>query len=303
LKSQKLKPGDTIRLVSPASTPDRDHVTNVITHLEKWGLNVEIGKHAFDKHGFFAGTDSDRLRDINEAINDQSVHAIMATRGGKGAYRITSGLDVDAMRNNPKLLIGFSEITILQLALYKECGLASLHSASWVEPFSKVSMGSLRKALFTTDSVTITTKPNESTSSLTTKGIAQGVLIGGNQDMVAISNGWSLPSLDGAILLLEAVDLRLGHIDRQLTMLMESGRLRGVRGVAIGQYRKCGSTDTSPTKWTEIDILRERLGKLKVPILGGLPIGHGADPVAVPVGVNAVLNADTSTLTTESAVA
>jgi len=120
--------------------------------------------------------------------------------------------------------------------------------------------------------------------------------------MLAIASGWALPNLDGAILLLEAFNLRLGHIDRQLTMLARSGSLRGVTGVAIGQYTKCGTDDTTQGDWTEIDVLRDRLAELQVPVLGGLPIGHGDKPQAVPIGTPATLDATAGVLQVAPAV-
>jgi muramoyltetrapeptide carboxypeptidase len=128
------------------------------------------------------------------------------------------------------------------------------------------------------------------------------VLLGGNQDMVATAAGWALPSLNGAILLLEAVRMRLGHIDRQLTMLHNSGRLEGVRAIAVGQYTDCDASSYDKGDWTAIDVLRDRLSRLRVPILGGLPIGHGADPIATPVGTTATLDADAGTLQVGPAV-
>ena len=104
-KPLKLAPGDTVRLVSPASTPTKDGVARGITLLESLGLRVELGRHVFDRLGYLAGLDADRLADINDALNDPSIRAIIATRGGKGAYRIADGLDFSAMRADPKLLV------------------------------------------------------------------------------------------------------------------------------------------------------------------------------------------------------
>lgn len=129
-----------------------------------------------------------------------------------------------------------------------------------------------------------------------------GRLIGGNQDLLAIASGWALPSLDGAILLLEAVNLRLGHIDRQLTMLTNSGALNGIVGVAVGQYTECGPDSTTRGDWDEIDVLEDRLSRLGVPILGGLPIGHGNDAHAVPIGTKASLDVEAGALRVAPAV-
>jgi muramoyltetrapeptide carboxypeptidase len=165
---------------------------------------------------------------------------------------------------------------------------------------------SFANAIISTRPITVRSTTDEHTHSLTTKGKVAGRLVGGNQDSIATGAGWALPSFDGAILLLEAFYLRLGHIDRQLTVLLNSGIIRHIAGVAVGQYTQCGaaSDPTTPNalQCTEIDILRERLGQLNVPILGGLPIGHGNNPIAAPIGTMATLNADAGTLTVESGV-
>lgn len=303
VRPPRLRPGDTVRFVSPASTPEPAAVERASRYLTSLGLEVEVAPHAFDRWGYLAGRDDDRLDDINAAIRDTNVRAIIATRGGKGAYRIADRLDVDAARADPTLLVGFSEITVLHLALLTHCGLAAVHGACWPpEQFGGPTAASFEAAVFTADAIRISAVPHEPTAALTTTGRATGRLIGGNQDSVATSAGWALPDLRGAILLLEGENQRLGHIDRQLTMLTNAGHLRGLRGVAIGQYTRCEPDASTQGSWTVLDVLRDRLGRLDVPILGGLPIGHGDHPLAVPIGTVATMDADAGTLTVDPAV-
>jgi muramoyltetrapeptide carboxypeptidase len=236
---QKLKPGDRVRLVSPASTPTHNSVAKCVEIMKGWGLKPEVAPHAFDEYGYLAGTDKNRLADLNDAIRDPGVRAIFATRGGKGAYRIAGDLDFEAMSRNPKSYIGFSENTAIELALNKHCRLTSIHGGivSWnVETQEAENIEKLRRMLTTTDPVILRTKKDEPTATLTTTGKVAGFLMGGNQDMIATTAGWALPNLRGAILLLEDIDKRLGFIDRQLTMLQNAGHLRGVLGVAVGRY-------------------------------------------------------------------
>jgi muramoyltetrapeptide carboxypeptidase len=299
----RLRAGDRVRLVSPASTPTKEHVANIITTLEAKGLKVEVGAHALATYGYLAGKDEDRLADINDALRDPGIKAIIATRGGKGAYRIADGLDFEAARKYPKLLVGFSEITILQLALWRHCRLASIHGAVWNdEEHGRESARSFLDAVFTSDPIEVHSRQDEPTAQLTTKGKASGILLGGNQDMIATAAGWMLPSFEGAILLLEDVDKRLGHIDRQLTMLKNAGYLYGLQGVVVGQYYKCSGDATTQGSWTVIDVLRDRLARLNVPVLGGLPVGHGEHPVAIPVGTHVTLDADQGVLTVDAGV-
>lgn len=295
---KRLEVGDKVRLVSPATAPSEEILLHSINVLEGLGLEVEIGKHALDKYGFLAGTDEDRLDDLNDALRDPAVKAVITTRGGRGAYRIANGIDFEAARQNPKPIVGFSENTIIHLAMLKHCNIPGLHGAPRIVENIGRSAESFHQALFTTEPIIIQTDSNESTAALTTSGKAEGVLIGGNQDLIATAAGWMLPDFKDAILLLEAVDMRIGHIDRQLTMLKNAGHLNGIKGIAIGQYTDCGESDG----WTSIDMLRDQLGSLSIPILGGLPIGHGKEPMSVPIGTKALLDADEGILTVSPCV-
>lgn len=299
MRPERLRRGDTVRLVSPASTPDEEHVARTVGSLESLGLQVELGRHVFDRHGYLAGRDEDRLADINEALNDPKVRAVITTRGGKGAYRIADALDFAAMRADPKLLVGFSEITILHLAVWRHAGVPGIHGAPWdSERWGGEVTQSFMQAALTAEPITVRARSDETTAALTTRGQAHGVLLGGNLDMIAAAAGWALPELRGAILLIEDVEKFLGHIDRHLTRLVKTGCLNGIVGIAVGQF-----TSFAPAKgWTIVDVRRDRLAPLGVPILGGLPLGHGANPVAVPVGTEAHLDADLGALTVSPAV-
>jgi muramoyltetrapeptide carboxypeptidase len=138
----------------------------------------------------------------------------------------------------------------------------------------------------TDENITVYSRKAKATAVLTTSGAAQGVLIGGNLDMVSTSAGWNLPKLSGAILLLEAVNMHIGQVDRQLTMLRKAGHLNGLVAVAVGQFTCFDPNSSIPI----IDLLREHLDKLAVPVLGGLPIGHGDQPASILVGAIATLD-------------
>jgi len=295
VRPPRLKPGDKVRFVSPASAPQREAVLQRAERLEEWGLRVDFGEHAFRKVGYLAGTDDERLADINAALCDDNVRAIFTTRGGKGSYRIADRLDFDAARRDPKFLVGFSDITILHLALWKHCGISGIHG-SLVDVdghFGLQNEVSLRRLLMAEEPIVIRSRSAEMTSTLTTSGVAEGVLLGGNLDSIATAAGWALPPLDGAILLLEAVNMQLGQVDRQLTMLRKAGHLAGLAGVAIGQF-----TGFQPSNgFTIVDLLREHLASIEVPVLGGLPLGHGDEPLSTPLGVMATLDATSQDLT------
>lgn len=290
----RLAPGDRVRVVSPASTPDRDFVARGVEALTGWGLQVELGRHVFDSVGYLAGTDEDRLADLNDAFRDPGVRAVFASRGGKGAYRISDQLDFAAVRRDPKPLVGFSDITAVHLSLWKECGLAGIHGAF-------VQSDGLRKALMTTDEIVVKQDPGELSAGLTQGGPATGFLMGGNLNTIAHAVGGELSSLDGGILLIEDnLGTGLGMIDRQLTQLIKSGLLDDLRGVAVGQLT--GFEDAHANGWSVLDVIRDRLELLAVPVLGGLPIGHGRQAATVPLGTAATIDPAAGTLTIAAGV-
>ena len=262
--------------------------------LESWGLRVELGAHVFDRHGhYLAGRDEDRLADLNEALRDPGVRAIFSTRGGKGSYRIAHAIDFEAARRDPKPLVGYSDITMLHLALWRECGLVGFHG-----PY--VGDEAMRRALMAPEPITIRRDPGEITAEVSVGGSARGILLGGNLNMLGRAVGWACPSFAGAILLIEAIDTFIGQIDGTLTQLRRSGCLDGMAGVAVGQFIR--SAEPEPEKWSAADVLRDHFAELGIPVLGGLPIGHGPRPPTIPLGTPAVLDVAAGTLTIEPGV-
>lgn len=290
-----IKPGDKIRFVSPASMPDRERVLAKAQALRELGFEVDFGAHAFVKYGPFAGTDEQRLSDLNAALRDPQVRAIFATRGGKGSYRIADLLDFDAVRADPKPIVGFSDITALHLSLIHHCGLVGIHGSLFGDGKGGVdaeNLDILLQVLSGRGSVTFASREDEATFALTTDGAAEGPLIGGNLDMIATSAGWALPDLDGALLLIEAVDCQPGRIDRALTSLRKARHLRGVAGIVLGQF-----TTAEPGNLRRImDIVGDNLAKIGVPVIGGLPFGHGKRPLSTPIGSHAAFDAQTGAL-------
>ena len=298
---ERLKVGDKVRFLSPASTPDRDGIMVRKAILESWGLRVDFGTHAFDQVGYLAGTDEQRLSDFNAALHDPDVRAIVATRGGKGSYRIADRIDFGALMRDPKIIVGFSDITAIELSIYHHCGAASIHGNLFggaKEVIAEQTRLSLKSCLMSDNETVVKARETEPTAKLTTDGQATGPVIGGNLQMISTLAGWGLPSFAGAILLLEDVEKFPGQIDRMLVQLIKSGIFDGLAGIAIGQFAYCRDTGAMNV----IDVLRDHLAPLGIPILGGLPLGHGDAPVAVPHGTMARLDADSGILAVTPAV-
>jgi len=301
LRSPSLRTGDLVRLVSPASFPDQAGIDHNRRVIESWGLRCDTGEHVLDQHGFMAGSDADRLNDLNAAFKDPEVRAIVATRGGAGAYRIADDIDFAAVRADPKPLVGFSDITSLHLSLIANSAAGGIHGCL----FGSTAQSTARQSLMSTEPVVVNRDAGAVSAPVEFSGTAHGRLIGGNLQLVATSVGVHLPSLKGAILFLEYHRARLGAIDRYLTQLMGSGALDEVAGIALGSFEASrGKVDRG---WGVLDVLNDRLGRLNVPVLGGLFAGHDLtdrdgehDQCCVPLGSLAHMDVSHGTLTVES---
>jgi muramoyltetrapeptide carboxypeptidase len=307
-----LQPSDLVAVVSPSGPVRPELVAAGVALLRSWGLRPVLAPHAFDQHAYLAGTDSDRLADLNAALADPEVRGIVVTRGGYGVQRIVDRIDLAAVRRDPKPVVGFSDLTALQLALWRGARMACLHGpgAAWrVERTGPASAQSLRNALMSPEPVVVEQDPVATTAPVTRPGpvpppagrpgTAAGRLLGGNLSVLAATLGSpDFPDLTGAILLVEEVGEPPYKVDRMLTQLRRAGVLSRLAGVAVGQFLRC--TDRWSTDIAEV--LDERLRDLAVPVLGGLPVGHGPDQLTVPVGVPALLDVPAATLTVSPAV-
>jgi muramoyltetrapeptide carboxypeptidase len=231
-------------LVSPSGPVRPERIEAGVVMLKSWGLDVRYAPGALDRHGYLAGLDDARLSGLNSALRDPEVRAVICTRGGYGAQRIVDGLDAAALRDDPKLLVGFSDITALQLAVWRHARLASVYApmAAWSdERTGTASAESLCSAIMTGADVVLHARPDEETSAVRVDGPpVTGTLIGGNLCMIASTIGTQdMPDLGGAILLIEDVDEPPYKVDRMLTQLRRSRALRGIVGVAVGQFTRC----------------------------------------------------------------
>ncbi len=303
LSPPKLNKGDLVRLVSPASYPDQTSVEYQKSVLESWGLRCDTGAHVLSECGYMAGTDAERLADLNNAIRDPEVRAIVATRGGAGAYRIADDIDFEAVKADPKPLVGFSDITSLHLSLFEKCGLGGIHGCL----YGNTAQAAVKQLLLSTDPITLECKPEAVSAQVQFPGTAKGRVIGGNLQLLATSVGIRVPDMEGAILFIEHDRAGLGTTDRYLTQLNRSGALDGIVGVALGSFEK--ARDHVDRGFSKLDVLNDHLGKLKVPVLGGLYAGHDLfakdgehDQSAIPLGSMAELDVEQGTLVVESLV-
>ncbi|MDN3239795.1 S66 peptidase family protein [Glycomyces tritici] len=305
-KPAKLEAGDLVVVPAPGGPTTAAAVARGIAILEGWGLRVELTEHALDTYGWLSAPDEDRLADLQYALDHKEAKAVMTARGGYGTTRIIDDVSFKGLKKHPKLIVGYSDITALHLAARHHTGLSSLHSpmVAWSSNNTAATAESLRTALMTTDPVVLTRDPLEPTSAVNVPGTASGPLYGGNLSLLdAEPDDNHLPDADGAILFIEDTDESRYKIDGMLTRYLRAGHLDRLAGIAVGQFTPFEHDEYKPGEWTMNEVLMDRLGGLGIPVLGGLKVGHGLDPRVMPLGTQAVLDADAGTLTIEAAVA
>lgn len=309
LKPPRLRRGDVIGLISPASTPlPTEKIEKGIRYLEGLGYRIKLGKHVAAQHGYFAGTDEQRLSDLNAMLNDARVNAIFAVRGGYGSPRLLPFVDYRAVRRQPKIVVGFSDITALQLALFRRAGLVTFSGPLagvefWQKP-DPYTEEQFWRLLTSSRRVGPLRNPNGEPLRVRIGGRALGRLLGGNLSLVVSSLGTRFcPNYEGAILVLEDVQEHFHRIDRMFTQLRNAGILEQISGLALGLFTHCQPSDPAKPHLKLAEIFGEMLSWVKVPTIEGLQYGHVPRKLTVPIGLGARLDADRGTLiVAESAV-
>lgn len=306
-RPRRLEPGDTVGIVAPASATFQTlDLTIARESLEALGLKVKIGRHVLARHGYLAGNDKDRAADINEFFADGSVKAVLPIRGGWGSSRVLPYLDYESIRRNPKVVVGFSDITALHLAIQAKAGLITFHGPNGLGRWDAWSLDYFKRVLFGAEAVTMENKASLSDRNALTQtehrmqtikpGVARGRLLGGNLTVLtAILGSPYVPSFDGAILFLEDVGEDLYRIDRMFTQLKLAGILERIRGFVFGTCAECGPGEGFGSLTLE-EILADHVEPLGVPAWFGAMIGHQTPQWTVPVGADAEIDAARGTI-------
>ena len=300
-----LRPGDTIGLVSPsAATDDSLSLQFAREAMEALGFEVKTGAHYGGRYGHLAGTDAQRAGDLNAMFADRAVRGIVCVRGGSGAARLLPRIDYDTVRRNPKVLLGYSDITALHCALHAKTGLVTFHgpigSAGWpafnVDQFKRVFFErELMRYANKADTGDDLVQRNHRIRTLN-GGIARGELIGGNLSvLVALAGSPYLPAFDGKILFLEDVEEAPYRVDRMLTTLKLMGALDRIAGFVFGECTSCTPGEGYGSLTLE-QILDDHIRPLKIPAYRGAMIGHIREQFILPVGARVELDADAGTL-------
>jgi len=306
LKPRRLKPGDTIGLVAPASSSLEDEGIRIsIDVVRSLGFKVKQGAHLFDRQQYLAGDDRARADDVNTMFADDAVDAIFCLRGGYGTPRMLPYLDYDLIRDRPKVLLGMSDITGILTAIHTKTGVVGFHGPNASSSFSDYSLSEFKKVLVQPTSTTrIAAAPPfdagegkvDRKNRLThiTGGTAKGRLIGGNLTLISVLMGTEFePDFHDRIVFLEDVHEAPYRIDRMLTQLRLAGKLQEAAGIVFGKFT---DSETDGNTFSLEEVLRDRTADLGIPVLRGLMIGHVKDQTVVPIGIEAELNGDAGTL-------
>jgi len=307
-KPPRLRQGDVVGLVEPAYfTADAFDLEQVMATIRAMGLVPRPAPHLLSRYGYLAGRDEERAADLNAMFADREVKAIFAIRGGWGCARILPHLDWDRIRANPKLLVGFSDITALHLALAARTDCPSIHGPVAASAWGRLSWDSFRRLVF--DAETPTWRSPEGTDDRLAQrsptrtfrpGRASGPLLGGNLTVLTSLVGTPfLPSFEGAILFIEDTDEAQYRIDRMLTQLSLAGILGRVAGVVFGQCTDCVARNSSSIGgFTLSEVLQQHLAPLGVPAFQGALFGHIPDQFSMPEGIRAEIDAAEGTIRT-----
>ncbi|AFZ23303.1 putative MccF-like protein (microcin C7 resistance) [Cylindrospermum stagnale PCC 7417] len=296
LKPPRLQIGDTVGLISPAGIIDRKDITDAQQTLAKLGLKIKIGKHLLDRYGYLAGTDIDRAQDVNNMFADQSVKAIIAMRGGWGCNRILPLINYPLVRKYPKIIIGYSDITSLSLAINARSRVITFHGPVATSTWNQFTVDYFQRILFDGEAVTMRNLNNgEGQVKVISPGKSQGKLIGGNLSVLAAMVGSNyLPSWRESILFVEDIGEDIYRIDRMLTQLKTAGVLNQIAGFIFGQCTDCKLGDEP--SFTLTQVLQDHILPLGIPAWYGSMIGHIKDKFTVPVGVEVEIDADAGTI-------
>lgn len=305
-KPPRLRVGDTVGLIEPAGFTDDAFDLDIVKEtIVAMGLKPKAAPHLAGRYGYLAGSDRDRAADVNAMFADPEVRAVFAVRGGWGCARILPLLDFATIRRNPKLLVGFSDITALHLAFAAKAGFTTIHGPNAASSWGQYSWDAFRAVAFDGATPTLVNPPahedrlvqRAGRTRTIRSGVARGRLLGGNLTVLSTLMGTSwLPDFTGAILFIEDVGEQPYRIDRMLTQLSLAGVLGRLKGVVFGQCTDCGPAGPSYGGFTLSEVLQQHLEPLGVPAFQGGQFGHVANQYSLPLGIEAEIDAAAGTI-------
>lgn len=296
-KPKKLNKNDVIGIISPASAPDEfSRVERGVKYLEGLGYRVKVGANVGKNHGYLAGTDRERVDDIHSMFKDKNVKAIFTVRGGYGAFRLLDKIDYRVVKNNPKIFVGYSEITSLQMAFFEKAQLMTfagpMVGVDFYDEISSYTEENFWATITSNKKLDKLKFPDDQKLPFLQKGIASGRLIGGNLAVFAALLGTDyFPNLTGKILMIEEIGELPYRVDRLLNQLRLSGTFKKVKGIILGRFIDCHELDPNKKTLTLGEVISDYVATLKIPSIYTFPHGHIKDFVTVPFGLKVNINA------------
>ena len=290
VKPPRLMQGDTVGIVAPAGPFDPKKFMKGKAVLELMGFRTFFDEGIFQKHGFFAGTDVQRADQVNRLFADSAIRAVVCARGGYGSMRILPFLDFETIQKNPKIFVGFSDISVLLSVLDDRCGLVTFHGpvVTTLANAIEETIAAMRTALKSNTALELTPKEGIVIKS----GVSSGIVAGGNLTTLCHLVGTPYaPRFNGKILFIEDVGEAPYRIDRMLTQMKLAGCFEGLKGLFLGSFEECGQLDEI------FRIVQEIFRDVNIPILAGFEIGHGRINITIPIGLEATLDTDQQILT------
>ncbi len=295
-KPPRLQVGDTVGLISPAGIVDTKDIQAAQQSVSQLGLKVKLGKHILDRYGYLAGKDADRAQDVNLMFSDRTIKAIIPMRGGWGCNRILRLLNYSLIRSHPKIIIGYSDITTLLLAINARSQMITFHGPVATSTWNQFTVDYFKRILFNAETVTMQNlNPSEVRVEIIAPGKARGKLVGGNLSVLSAMVGSPyLPSWNKSILFVEEIGEDVYRVDRMLTQLKTAGILNQIAGFIFGQCTNCSLGDEP--SFTLMQVLQDHILPLGIPAWYGSMIGHIKDKFTLPIGVEVEINAELGTI-------
>lgn len=300
MKLRKLRPGDTIGIVCPASSivADNPRIPVMEKYLTGLGLKIKYGKNVFSTFGYLAGTDEQRAADLETMFGDDEVKAVLCMKGGYGCSRMVGLLDFKKIAQHPKLLIGFSDITVLLNAIHQKTGFPTIHGdvGIWLgnPKIDAATLTDFETLLFKNQLGRVLKNPKSDAKTLN-GGTAEGELIGGNLSLIATLAGTEFDlDFTDKIVFIEDVGEAPYRIDRYLSNLRLAGKLKQAKGFVLGYFTDCEAKEKG--SWEVSDLLKQYFGNLSVPVITDFASGHDFPFINLPIGARVKLDADVGTI-------
>jgi muramoyltetrapeptide carboxypeptidase len=296
LKPPALKKGDTIGIIAPASPPSApEKITKGAEYLEQLGYRVKLGKNVQKVYGYLAGTDRERADDVNTMFADKNVKAIIAVRGGYGTPRILPLVNYSIIKKNPKILVGYSDLTALQLAIFKKTGLITFSGPmcgvemfKGIDPFTEEHFWA---CVTSTKKIGAVQNPSGRKLQTIVKGKASGILLGGNLSLIiALAGSKYLPSFKKSLLFIEEVEEENYRFDRMMNQLRITNIFNDTNGIIMGELTDVKASDTTKPFLTVEQVMSDYLSELNKPVVSGLVYGHVPQKLTIPIGIRATLD-------------